>query len=403
MRVLLVNSFYYRRGGAEVHVLELESLLRRGGHDVAIYAMHHPENLPSPWSRYWASHIEYRGRMAPAGMIRGFVRSIDSPEARSGIRAIVRDFRPDVAHLHAVHHHLSLSVIEELKELGIPVLWTLHDYRTVCPATHLLRNDAPCERCAGGRFARALTGRCKSGSLARTAAAVLESYRSRRKGLHAKVDCTIAPSEFLAAKVTAMGLPARRIEVLPNFIEVDGPDSAPPRRSGLLYAGRLSREKGIDTLLRACAGLDGVSLRLIGVGPAEDELAQLAARLGVNATFLGWRDREDVLAAMAEAVLLVFPSTAYENCPITILEAATRMLPVVASDVGGVPEMLDRGRCGWLVPPGDVGAWRETIASALRDPEGGSSRARAARERIRERHGVETFLRRLESLYASVP
>jgi glycosyltransferase involved in cell wall biosynthesis len=413
MRILLVNSFYYRRGGAEVHFLELEQLLSKRGHEVAVFAMHHPENLPSAWSRYWVPQIEYRGGMSGAHRIRAFARSIGFRGSRAALRELVADFRPQVAHLHAIHHHLTLSVVEELRSLEVPSVWTLHDYRTVCPATHLLRRNRPCEQCAGGAFWRGLAGRCKSRSVARSLAAVIESYRSRSRGLHSMVDCYVAPSEFLSSKIRSMGLPAARIEIIPNFVDSgdakelpqDGAESTRVDKEdfgGLLYVGRLSVEKGIDTVLRAVAGLPVRRFRIIGTGPSETDLRAEVERLGLAAQFLGWRDRGVVLAAMRDSDLLVFPSRAYENCPIVLLEAMTQGLPIVASGVGGIPEILDNGRCGRLVPPGDEIAWRREIVAALSDPADGTRRAEAARQRVRSRHGVDSYAARIEQVYASL-
>lgn len=405
MRILLVNSFYYLRGGDCAHVMALEKLLTARGHDVAVFAMHHPENESSPWMIYWASNIEYRGEDGAVQSVRAAFRSVRSGQTARRLGYLLDAFQPDVVHMHGIHHHLTLSVIEEAKRRGLPVVWTLHDYRTVCPATHCLRDGRPCERCASGRFWEGLLGRCKSSSLARSSAAVFESYVTRLRGSLRLVDCYLAPSLFLADVVTRMGLPAERIEVMPNWYEPPD-DDAPPgesaSRSGILFVGRVSQEKGLDCLIEACRGLTDTTLRVIGDGPLREDLQSRTSRLPVRASFDGWQDEVSVLAAMKKAQLLCVPSVWYENCPIVVLEAISARLPVMASDLGGLSELLDNGRCGWLVPPGDSGAWRDAIRQALSDPAARETFSERARDGLLERHDPARYMASLECVYESV-
>lgn len=402
MRILLVNSFYYRRGGDSAHVLDLERLLTGRGHDVAVLSMHHPKNAVSPWSRYWVPRVEFRGADSTPAVVAA-LRSVHSREAAKALAHIAADFAPDVVHVHAVHHHLSTSVVAEAKKRGFPVVWTLHEYRTVCPATNLLRRGRICEECAGGRFWHGLLYRCKSESAVKSAAAVLESYWSRWRGVHALVDCYISPSDFLAQTVMRMGLPARRIEVLPNFCEL--PESLPSarRRRGVAYVGRLSPEKGVDVLLRACAAAGVDSLEVVGDGPAAGALKAHAHAAGMPVSFAGWLDKAAVWETISRAQVLCVPSVWYENCPIVALEAMALGTPVLATDLGGLPELLDHGRAGILTPPGDAAV----LASALRrvlamsDADVGSLTS-AARQRVATRHAPASFVAALERIYESL-
>lgn len=413
MRILLVNSFYYPRGGDCIHLLALERLLRDAGHEVAVFAMQHPDNLPSSWSTYWPRQVEYRGALGVWDQAAAAVRSVYAPSVAHSLAAQLRDFTPDVVHLHSIHHHLTLSVLDEAKRHGLPLVWTLHDYRTVCPATHLLRRGLPCELCAEGAFWHCIAGRCKSDSLARSLTATFEAYLTRLRRSLALVDCYVAPSEFLAETVTRMQLPARRIVVVPNFLartdhpraasEPGDPQSADdePAREGLLYVGRLSPEKGVDCLLDACKEIDA-PLTIVGDGPSMDELRTHAMRIGARARFAGWLDERAVRAAMREASLLCAPSVWYENCPVTALEAMAEGLPIVASDIGGLPELLDQGRCGWLAAPGDSRAWRRVLLEALKDAPKRAAFSAKARERLAQRHDPGRYVEAIQDVYESV-
>jgi glycosyltransferase involved in cell wall biosynthesis len=402
MRIVVASSFHYFRGGDSAQFLALVDELERQGHEVALFAMHHPQNLPSPWSRYWVPYFEYRGHLTSKDRLKAAWRSIYSSESGRQMARLLGDFKPDVVHFHSVQHQLTLAAVEASLSAGIPIVWTLHDYRTVCPASALLRGDEVCERCAGGRFWHGVAGRCKSGDLSRSLAAVAESYATRLRGALAKVDCYVAPSEFLARKVIEMGLPARRMEVVPNGVREAPPQACTSQRRGLLYVGRLSVEKGVDFLVTAAAGLAEAPLCIVGDGPDADRLRRLAESLSADVRFDGWTDADGVRERMAAAELLCVPSVWYENCPGVVLEAMAVGLPVVASDLGGLTELLDGGRAGWLAPAGDPEAWERVLRQALRDRERTAGKAAHASARVRARHDPQGFIERIQDIYGSV-
>jgi glycosyltransferase involved in cell wall biosynthesis len=317
---------------------------------------------------------------------------------------LLADFEPDVVHFHGVQHHLTLAAVDACVSARFPVVWTLHDYRTVCPATSLLRNAEVCERerCAGGHFWHGVAGRCKSGEVTRSLAGVVESYVARLRGTLGRVDCYVAPSRFLASKVVEMGLPARRVEIVPNPAYGETAPEAAGDRRGLLYVGRLSAEKGVDCLIRAVAGMANAPLCVIGDGPEAERLRALASALDADVSFEGWSDAARVRARMAEAELLCVPSACYENCPGVVLEAMIAGLPVVTSDIGGLNELLDGGQAGWLVPAGDSAAWRRVISDALGDKARTARQAARALTRVRARHDPEKFVQRIEDIYHSL-
>lgn len=398
LRVLLVNGFYYRRGGADAHFLDLVSALPEHECQVAPFAMRHPENLASEWSAYWPENVEYRGRLSLVTQAKLFARSVYSVRVARQLDAMLADFRPDVAHLHGIHHHLTVSVVDVLARRGIPIVWTLHDYRTVCPASAMLRCGRPCELCSGGHFWRAISGRCKSGEFARSVAAATEAYVTKWRKTLCAVSTYVSPSEFLANTVQRMGLPCDKVVVLPNHIEVAERLQWRPE-DHFLFVGRLSAEKGLSGLLDALSGVPRAKLVVAGDGPDIALIRAKARRLRVHVTFLGWLGRDEVLREMARARALVFPSVWYENCPISILEAMAIGLPVIASDLGGTTELLDHGRCGTLVPPGDTAKWAETLSAALADVDNLQSAAQRGRLRVRRRHGAEEFYRTLIHVY----
>lgn len=224
---------------------------------------------------------------------------------------------------------------------------------------------------------------------------------AKRSGLLEAVQCYVAPSRFLARTVVDMGLPARRMAVIPNPTPV-GP-SQPPQsgRSGLLFVGRLSSEKGLALLLEALAGLSGSRLDVVGDGPDRFELERLAWQLGVDARFHGWVTPAHVQERMRSAAVLTVPSVWFENCPLVVLEAMAEGLVVVGNRMGGLTELLDDGECGYLVPTADSASWTALLREVLEDESGRAVLAMKARARVVDRHSPDVFLSRLLSVYDS--
>lgn len=366
-RVLLVNKFYYRRGGDCVCVLNLEEMLRARGHEVAVFAMRHPENLPSPWESYWAPEVGFAG--GAGAKLNAVSRTMGFGSIRRRFRRILRDFRPDVVHVHNIHSYLSPVVVRIAHDAGIKVVWTLHDYKLLCPSYACLRDGSPCELCFG-RKGQVLATRCMKGSLAASAVAYAEALRWNRSVLSRMTSGFICPSRFMKEKMAQGGFPQEKLTVLCNFL---APEMASrmernavgghtrEREPYYCYVGRLSVEKGVGTLLQAAAGLP-YELRVAGDGPLAEELRAKYAHCG-NIRFLGRLDAEGVEKLLASARLSVLPSECYENNPLGVIESLCCGTPVVGARIGGIPELISEDT-GVTYPSGDVEALRASIARA---------------------------------------
>jgi glycosyltransferase involved in cell wall biosynthesis len=400
MRVLLASGHAYPGGGDCIQMLDSARRLRDAGHDVGVFALAHEESEFTEWSRFWPRDVDFASRPGGASGLAMGMRSVYAPSVGRHLRRMLEAFRPDVAHLHSVHHYLTMAVPRELIRTGIPIVWTLHDYRTVCPSTHLLLDAEPCERCAQSRFYRALPVACKSGSTARTVAAVTETYLTRLLDVYAHVDRFIAPSRFLASTLARMGFRGSQTDVIPNPI-APGTDRTAARdsRADVLFVGRMSAEKGPDLLLRACRALKGVRVVFVGDGPMKQELVSYARAHAIDVSFAGWQSPALVRDWMRGSRVLCVPSTCYENCPGVVLEGMAEGIPVLASDRGGIPELLDHGRCGFLAESGSEDAWRTAIRNVLSDRDDATQRAAVARRRLRVRHDPDTHTDALVQSY----
>ena len=280
MRILHVNKFLYRRGGAEAYMEDLADLQVAAGHTVAFFGMAHPLNTHLEYAAHFPPHIELEPPPPTlTGRVRGVARMLYSTAAHRGMDAVLAEFRPDVVHLHNIYHQLSPSVLRPVARRRVPAVMTLHDYKLACPTYQFLDHGNLCQACLGGHFQHAILRRCKDGSLGSSAVMAGELFMHTITGAYAPVRVFICPSRFLEGRMRAAGVFPRRMAHVPHFIETRDIPVKPTPGSGVLLAGRLSPEKGVDVAIRAAGAIDGAVLDIAGTGPEEASL-QRACGLG---------------------------------------------------------------------------------------------------------------------------
>lgn len=395
-KILLVNKFYYLRGGTERYCFDVTRLLRQEGHTVIPFSMAHERNLDSKYTPYFVDEISLERSTdwrRPLAVLKAAGRAVYSPQARHSLKQLIDDERPDLAYLHNIHHQISLSILPLLKGHGIPIVWRLHDYSVFCPNSLFYSQGAVCEACAGGRYYHIVLRRCRRGSRAASLVACLGSCLDRWLRLADCVDLFIAPSHFLKDKMVQHGLDAQRLVVQPNFIPPDRFDPAPPPtwpgeeaadgEGYLLFFGRLSEEKGVKTLIEAMARLPDSKLVIAGDGPQRSGLESLAARVaGRRIRFTGYQPPEKLQATLRRASLVIVPSEWYENCPYAILEAFAAGKPVVASRIGGIPELVQHGQDGLLFEAGNALELADCIRTLAVDDRRRRRLGQSARKKI---------------------
>jgi glycosyltransferase involved in cell wall biosynthesis len=362
MRILVCNKYNYRFSGTEVYLFEAMELLRSKGHEVALFSMADERGDPTPYDRHFVPQTDFKGAVGSLQKIKLAAHAIYSAEARLRIRGMIAEFRPDVAHVRNIYHHLSPSILWELKAQRVPVVYHLNDFKVLCASYNLVLRGEACEACKGGEFWHALKEKCYPGWGARMTL-VAEAYVHKWLGTYKKcVDCFLAPSEFVRDKFVEHGWDASKFEVLPHFQQIN--DVADRRAEGapLLYFGRLSAEKGVADLLYAMQRLPSLRLVIAGDGPERSRLEQLSADLKLsNVEFAGELHGAELDRAIASSRFTVLPSHAYETLGKTILESYARARPVIATDLGSRRELVHAGKTGLLYKTGDV----EQLASAI--------------------------------------
>jgi glycosyltransferase involved in cell wall biosynthesis len=408
MNVLMVNKFYFEFGGADIVMFRIAEELERIGHRVVPFSMEHPLNKPSEYGEFFVPNISYRDSgSGPFTKVAAGLRSIYSPIAARNLGRLLDAAPPiNVAHLHNFNYEITPSILPVLAKRGIPVVWTLHDPQIVCPYHRLYdyRTHEICEDCTGGRFYRAPLRGCIQGSRTKSAIGAAEAYLYRWTGAYERhVSLFTTPSRFLREKVIAMGapVPPERIIHIPNGVDVRSITPDIDDDGYLLFVGRISGEKGIRVLLEAIRQTRDVKLVVVGEGPEEAEAKAFVAihGLGDRVRFTGYKTGDELARLVRRARANVVPSTWQENSPMSILESFAYGTPVAASDAGGIPELIDHGTTGLLVPAGDAEALAGAMQTLSDDPVRARRMGAAARRRVEEQHDWKDIVGRFVEIY----
>ncbi|CFX22936.1 Glycosyl transferase group 1 [Candidatus Filomicrobium marinum] len=378
MRVLIAHNQYQQLGGEDIVAENECAMLRRAGHSVQLETI---------------SNDSISGTMAKLAAAR---RVSYNPAGREWMAERIATFQPDIVQVHNVFPLLTPAVYDACAEAGVPVVQTLHNFRVSCAGGFFLRDNKVCEKCLGGSPYWAVRHRCYRGSLLGSLAVAHMIDSHQRAGTWSKkVDLYFALSDFAKSRFIAAGLPAERIVVKPNFAIDPGPASH-GSRNGALFVGRLSEEKGVRDLVAAWVGID-VPLRICGDGPLREELETQARG---NITFVGRIGSDEVRREMARAQFLIIPSIYYENFPMVIAEAYASGLPVLASRIGSLAEIVRHGETGHLFAPGDPIDMQTEVLAALSAPDTLAGMGQRAREIFEREYSEAAVCDLMTSTYA---
>lgn len=403
MRILHVNKFFDFHGGTEVYLHELMEKQRALGHDVHVFATKKPGTPPHPDDRFATTYHAYNKREGLIEDAKKGINFIWNREARRQFSAMVDEIRPDVVHIHNLYHHLTSSILEEIKIRKLPCVQTLHDYKLACPNYKMYTQGSICERCKTGGYTEAIKNNCL-GSFAQNVLAAAEmQFTKVTAAYETTVSLFLCPSKFMQEKMVAWGEPAGKMRYLPNPTAI--PVAVAKGGGGyVLYTGRLSPEKGLDVFLKGAALVPDVPVWIAGKGPEEARLRQLVDELGAkHVRFLGFIAPTELASIRDKAEAIVLPTRMYENASGALLEGLAAGIPCLASNVGGNPELVEDGKSGWLVAADDPDAWKCALiafsktSAARRKEMGAYGRAMIERERTWMGHVAE-----METLYRSI-
>lgn len=404
MKVLLAHKFYHPVGGTEVYFQQLADILARHGDETVPFALADPRNPPSPYARHFLAPLDLRAKGAyrVLNFARILSRTFYSREARRKLAALIREVRPEVAHLQAIENHMSPSIIHELKQHGIPMVQSVNTYKHVCASLRLyLDSDHEiCERCAGGRHYHALLTRCLKGSLAASALGMMEMYLHQNlMGIYSGIDRFVVSNDFMRGKMIEAGHAPAKLVTLLNPFDLGPPPDTDTEARHILYFGRVELEKGVFTLLQAMKTLPALKLKVVGDGSQLDAcIAWQRAHGGDNVEFVGPKWGADLTPYLAASSVVAVPSEWHEPSPYVIYQALAAGKPVVCTRMGGMPDLVTE-ESGLLVPPKDPMQLAAALESIAGDPMRARAMGRAARRWAEANLDPVAYYERIKAVY----
>jgi len=380
MRIALAHNYYQQPGGEDQVFAAEGDLLLRHGHQVFFYKEHN-------------RRIDGMNPLAVAA------QTIWSHSTKDAFRSFLRENTPDVVHFHNTFPLMSPAVYAACREEGVAVVQTLHNYRLICPAATLFRDGHACEDCVGRSLPwPGIRHACYRHSRVQTSVvAAMLAIHNAAGTWRKSIDRYICLTKFARQTFVRGGLPEKKLMIKPNFINAKDL-TRDDEGEYALYVGRLSHEKGVRTLLNAWEKLPSIPLYIIGDGPLHSEVESKAATLS-SVKFLGRQNHDRVLASMKSARFLIFPSICYEGFPMTIVEAFANGLPVIASKIGGMGEIITAGKTGLHFSPGDVGNLAETVARAWVSPADAIRMGKDARAEFESKYSPDKNYEMLLAIY----
>ena len=369
--------------------------------------MSHPDNLPCPDEKYFVPYIDFRELNNRKNLITGYEvlkRSIYSKESQKKIENLLDEVDIDVAHIQNIHGHITPSIFAILKKKNIPVVWTLHDYKLLCPNTHFLSDGVICEKCKGKRFFNATIHKCKKNSYSASLVASIEAYTHSFMKITDYVDKFISPSEFLKNKFIEFGFTEDKIIVNNNFLSTEAFSYLKNEGTGyVLYLGQIEKWKGIETLVKTASLLKNIDFKLAGDGSLLNDLQNYVKENNINNIFfLGRKTGNDLQEIIKNSKVVVLPSEWYENFPFSIMETMAAGKPVICSNIGGLPELVTDKVDGFLFKSGNHKELAEKIEILFNDEQLYNSFSMNAYENAKKKYDAEHHYGKLFDLYNSL-
>lgn len=400
MKIVIANNYYYLRGGSERVLFDDREALEDAGHEVRPFAPQDERNNAAGHMELFPMVPDYSAARG-TGAVKAALNLVYSDSVGNAFAAFLDDFRPDVVHCHNIYGRLTTSILDEAKRRRIPVVMTVHDLKLVCPAYLGLRLGKPCLLCADGGYWRCLRWKCHKASRAASLVYTVESYFNRFAGKYDSVSRLLCPSQFMQNALINSRIAQDRTTYHPNALPLRHYEPLFEPGEYVLYAGRLTVEKGIWTMLAALERAN-IPLRIAGSGPLEGGLRSRIHERGLNVQMEGFCTEEQLAELYRHSAFTVVPSEWYENAAMSVLESFAYGKPVLASNIGGNPELVAEGETGRLFPAGNVGGLAEAVREMWANKNELSKMGKHARHLVEMRFSQEQRLSALLAIYNEV-
>lgn len=400
MKILMVNKFYYIKGGSETYYFALKRLLESKGHTVIDFSMKDEKNFDSPYSDYFVENIDYNTQGNVLAKIKAGFNIIYSVEAKKKFEQLVKDTKPDLVHLHIFQHQISPSILDVIKKYNLPTVYTAHDLKMLCLNYKMLQHGKICEECKGEKYYHCALNKCVKNSFAKSSINVIEGYIHKWRKSYDAIDKIITPSEFYKRKFEEFGIASERVVHIPNFLETEKPiiNIKEDNRTYYLYFGRLSEEKGIFSLLHAFRELS-LRLYIVGTGALRTTIEQYIQQNNMrNVQLLGFKYGQELKDIVGNAKAVILPSEWYENGPYSAIEALQLGCPIIGADIGGISELVDGN--GILFRSGDAMDLAEKVQKIDEMSKENYSKLETASEKLfKKNYTTERHYQKIEKIY----
>lgn len=409
MKILLIHKFHYMLGGTETFHYNLAEALKAAGHEVIYFSMQDDRNIPCPQDKYFVSNVDYNNPdLKGLKKVKVGLKLIYNFEAKRKIEQLIKDEKPDIAHIGLLHRQITFSVVDVLKKYSIPIVMHLHELTAVCPCYTMLRPDGTiCSDCATKGYWNCVKNKCMKGSRTKSILAFVEAKFLQFGGYYNKIDIYIAECKFYQNLVQKAHFTNSPIIQMNNFLPVNQEYKAfYEHENYILYFGRYAREKGVLTILKAYSKLKcSEKLVLVGKGSEEEKIQdyvkgnKLEDRVYINGAIFG--KEMDKIIEKAKVVLV--PSEWYENGAFVALQALAKGKIVVASNIAGLSEIIQDGVTGFLAEPGNPDSFATAIQKVL---ELSADEYKTMSENIvvyaKQRCDVNNYIKQLTNIYSSL-
>lgn len=373
MKILQINKFWYRHGGADAYAIDITKGFKERGHDVMLFGMQDERNIKTKYSKFFAhnkqiAQKDYTSKQSLFDKAKRAMSIVYDASAASQLDALLKYETPDIAHLHNIYHHLSPSILGVLKRHKIPTIQTLHDYKRLCPNHAMFTQNKICEQCKSKKYINAIKNSCIFNAKLPSAVVATEMTVQSMFGWYdTYIDRFIAPSKFMKNKHKEWGKDVSNMDVIPYSVE---PLESTHQNAYVLYAGRLSSEKGLHIIMHCAKQLPHIPFHIAGDGPLRTELETYVAKNRLkNVVFLGFLSEKKLSNARKKSAFLLIPSQWYENYPIALLEQFAHGKSAIGSDLGGIPEIIDHNKNGYVVEHDNSEAWVKAVDKLWKNPK----------------------------------
>lgn len=362
MKILFLNKNNYIKGGSDTYLFSLIEGLENKGHETIIFSMEHENNFKSKYSRYFVKNIDYKDKSLK-NKIKNACNLINSKEAYENLCELIEATKPDVAHINLIYHQLTLSVIHALRKYNIPMIFVAHDFKILCPSYKIYHNKKICRQCYNGKFFNCTKNKCHKNSLVNSFIVTLEAYFHKIKKSYSYVDYIIAPSKFVKNELELGGIESKKILVMNNFLTLDKLINLDKvvKENYVLYYGRLSYEKGIDSILELAKELPNIEFKIVGKGAEEEKILNYLKQHNIkNVDLMGFKSGIELQWIIAKAKITIQPSMCAETFGLTVIESMSLGTPVIVSDNGALKENID-SKSGFIYENNDKNQLKQLI------------------------------------------